>query len=175
MASAREHSADEQPGAPAGAGFDSLPPRRDHGDYLTRLIVKTGDKVVILKTAEIDAIESAGNYVAVQSGKISADQPQRDCKPGSSQGTTADVQRRAHDGAEQREAIRDDSGPERSRTGAEVLVKSASAAAARPVERHHVRLTAPLFPGILFSLSSSSRSSSSSSSKPKSADRGRVR
>ena len=69
MASAREHSADEQPGAPAGAGFDSLPPRRDHGDYLTRLIVKTGDKVVILKTAEIDAIESAGNYVAVQSGK----------------------------------------------------------------------------------------------------------
>ena len=69
MASAREHSADEQPDAPAGAGLDSLPPRRDHGDYLTRLIVKTGDKVVILKTAEIDAIESAGNNVAVQSGK----------------------------------------------------------------------------------------------------------
>ena len=39
--------------------------------YLTRLVVKTGDRIVIIKTASIDCIESAGNYVAVQSGKES--------------------------------------------------------------------------------------------------------
>ncbi|MBP9899935.1 MAG: response regulator [Verrucomicrobia bacterium] len=37
--------------------------------YLTRLSIKTTDKIVFLKTEQIDCIESAGNYVAVQSGK----------------------------------------------------------------------------------------------------------
>lgn len=41
------------------------------GPYLSHLTVRTGDKILILKTAEIDAIESAGNYVAVQFGKES--------------------------------------------------------------------------------------------------------
>jgi two-component system LytT family response regulator len=39
--------------------------------YLTRLTIKTNDKVVVVKTAEIDSIESAGNYVAVNVGKES--------------------------------------------------------------------------------------------------------
>jgi two-component system LytT family response regulator len=37
--------------------------------YVTRLTVKTGAKVAVIKTAEIDSIESAGNYVAVHTGK----------------------------------------------------------------------------------------------------------
>lgn len=37
--------------------------------YLTRLSIKSPDKIVFLKTEQIDCIESAGNYVAVQSGK----------------------------------------------------------------------------------------------------------
>ncbi|HET7873383.1 MAG TPA: LytTR family DNA-binding domain-containing protein [Terriglobales bacterium] len=37
--------------------------------YLTRLTIKGDDKVSIIKTAEIDSIESAGNYVSVNVGK----------------------------------------------------------------------------------------------------------
>ena len=35
---------------------------------LTRLTVKTGDKVVVVPTKDIDSIEAAGNYVAVRVG-----------------------------------------------------------------------------------------------------------
>lgn len=38
---------------------------------LTRLTIKSNDKVVVVKTADIDSIESAGNYVAVNVGKES--------------------------------------------------------------------------------------------------------
>src|SRR5258706_182428 len=37
--------------------------------YLTHLAVKKADRIVILRIAEIEAIESAGNYVVVQAGK----------------------------------------------------------------------------------------------------------
>jgi len=40
-----------------------------NGGYLTRLSVKTPERIVFLKTEQIDCIESAGNYVAVQVGK----------------------------------------------------------------------------------------------------------
>jgi DNA-binding LytR/AlgR family response regulator len=53
------------------AAIDRLDQRPSRSPCLTRLTVNTGDKVVIIKTAEIDAIESAGNYVAVQAGKES--------------------------------------------------------------------------------------------------------
>ena len=39
--------------------------------FLTRLTIKSNDKVVVVKTADIDSIESAGNYVAVNVGKES--------------------------------------------------------------------------------------------------------
>ena len=39
--------------------------------YLTHLTVRKGDRIVILKVREIEAIESAGNYVVVQAGKDS--------------------------------------------------------------------------------------------------------
>ena len=39
--------------------------------FLTRLTIKTNDRVVVVKTVNIDSIESAGNYVAVNVGKES--------------------------------------------------------------------------------------------------------
>lgn len=38
---------------------------------LTRLTIKSNDRVVVVKTVDIDSIESAGNYVAVNVGKES--------------------------------------------------------------------------------------------------------
>ena len=45
----------------------AAPPPAAH--YLSRITVKTGEKVLVVKTADIDSIESAGNYVAVNIGK----------------------------------------------------------------------------------------------------------
>ena len=71
MQHAREHPAIKHRRTEARSDLDALRQRRDRSHYLTRLVVKTGDKVVILKTGDIEAIESAGNYVAVQLGKES--------------------------------------------------------------------------------------------------------
>ncbi len=71
MQQAREHPAKKHGDTAARSDLDALRQRRARSHYLTRLVVKTGDKVVILKTGDIDAIESAGNYVAVQFGKES--------------------------------------------------------------------------------------------------------
>src|SRR5438445_4838767 len=68
MEDAREYPAKKHGGASARSDLDALRQRRARSLYLTRLTVKTGDRVVILKTGDIDAIESAGNYVAVQFG-----------------------------------------------------------------------------------------------------------
>src|SRR5207302_6483703 len=71
MRQAREHPAKKHGGASARSDLDALRQRGAGSHYLTRLTVKTGDRVVILNTGDIDAIESAGNYVAVQFGKES--------------------------------------------------------------------------------------------------------
>ena len=71
MQQVREHPAKKHVGTSARSDLDALRQRRARSHYLTRLIVKTGGKVVILKTGDIEAIESAGNYVAVQFGKES--------------------------------------------------------------------------------------------------------
>ena len=39
--------------------------------YLTRLTIRADDKVAVIKTADIDSIESAGNYVSVNVGRQS--------------------------------------------------------------------------------------------------------
>ncbi len=39
--------------------------------YLQRLVVKTGERVLLLNTAEVDWLEAAGNYVCVHAGKQS--------------------------------------------------------------------------------------------------------
>ena len=39
--------------------------------YLTRLTIKTDDRLVVLRTEDVDSIEAAGNYVSVHAGKES--------------------------------------------------------------------------------------------------------
>jgi two-component system LytT family response regulator len=77
VARAQEHLANRQASAAARGLLNLLatsqnsPARPDNKAYLTRLTIKTEDKVVVIKVADIDSIESAGNYVAVNAGKES--------------------------------------------------------------------------------------------------------
>ena len=71
MRQAREQPVRKPGVTSARSDLDAFRQRGARSHYLTRLTVKTGDRVVILKTGDIDAIESAGNYVAVQFGKES--------------------------------------------------------------------------------------------------------
>ena len=72
---ARLHLANKQASSAARGLLDLLAARQDSvavrttAPYLTRLTAKTEEKVVVIKTADIDSIESAGNYVAVNAGK----------------------------------------------------------------------------------------------------------
>ena len=77
VARAREHLANRQASHTARGLIDLLAARQGQPatppatQYLNRLTIKTEDKLVVLKTAEVDSIESAGNYVAVNVGKQS--------------------------------------------------------------------------------------------------------
>lgn len=77
VARAHEHLANRQASSAARGLLDLLAARQSSpaapnaAQYLTRLTVKSDDKVVVVKTADIDSIESAGNYVAVNVGKES--------------------------------------------------------------------------------------------------------
>lgn len=67
---ARERlTANLKDGPAVRALLDLLEQRSGETGYLTRLSVKTPDRIVFLKTEQIDCIESAGNYVAVQVGR----------------------------------------------------------------------------------------------------------
>jgi two-component system, LytTR family, response regulator len=46
--------------------LDQVKPEREH---LARIAVRTGDRVVLVKTSQIEYIESAGNYVVLSAGK----------------------------------------------------------------------------------------------------------
>jgi two-component system LytT family response regulator len=77
VARAHEHLANRQASAAArglldllGAGQNSVS-AANRKTYLTRLTVRTDDKVVVIKIGDIDSIESAGNYVAVNVAKES--------------------------------------------------------------------------------------------------------
>jgi len=73
IARAREHLANRQASIAAHGLLDLLAERQSSTpaatQYLTKMTVKTEDKVIVLKTLEIESIESAGNYIAVHSGK----------------------------------------------------------------------------------------------------------
>ncbi len=71
MRQVREPPVRKHGGTSARSDLDAFREGGARSHYLTRLTVKTVDRVVILKTGDIDAIESAGNYVAVQFGKES--------------------------------------------------------------------------------------------------------
>jgi two-component system, LytTR family, response regulator len=74
---AREHLANQKESSAARGLLDLLAARQSSSavpsiaNFLTRLTIKTGDKVVVIKTGDIDSLESAGNYVAVNIGKES--------------------------------------------------------------------------------------------------------
>lgn len=65
---AREHLSQRQVGG-AARGLLELLAERSAGQRLTRLAVKTDDKVTFVAINDIDSIESAGNYVVVHVGK----------------------------------------------------------------------------------------------------------
>jgi two-component system, LytTR family, response regulator len=77
VARAREHIENRQASSAARGLLDLLAARqapttgRTAAQYLTRLTVKGDEKVVVIKTADIDSSESAGNYVAINDGKES--------------------------------------------------------------------------------------------------------
>src|SRR5437899_4359318 len=75
VARAQEHLATKQASSAARGLLDLLASRQTSPtasvQYLTRLTIKNTDKVVVIKTAEIDSVESAGNYVSVNVGKVS--------------------------------------------------------------------------------------------------------
>lgn len=77
VARAREHLASQQASTAARGLLDLLAARPNPvvaptaAHYLTRFTIKADDKVMVLKTADVDSIESAGNYVAVNVGKES--------------------------------------------------------------------------------------------------------
>jgi two-component system, LytTR family, response regulator len=77
VARAHEHIANQQASSAARGLLDLLAARQSSpfaptaAQCLTRLTIKNDDKVVVIKTTDIDSIESAGNYVAVNAGKES--------------------------------------------------------------------------------------------------------
>jgi two-component system LytT family response regulator len=75
VARAREHLDNKQASATVHgllallAEKQSSNPPSQKPKYLSRLTIKNEDKVIIVKTGDIDFIESAGNYVALHSGR----------------------------------------------------------------------------------------------------------
>jgi len=75
VARVREHLRTQHTSLAARGLLELLASRKDSAvpqtQYLTRLPIKNDDKVAVIKTADIDSIESAGNYVSVNVGKES--------------------------------------------------------------------------------------------------------
>src|SRR5579859_3262545 len=74
VARAHQHLVNREAGAAARGLLDLLAARQSPGaatvgQYLTRLTIKNDGRLVVIKTADIDSIESAGNYVSVNVGK----------------------------------------------------------------------------------------------------------
>lgn len=66
---ARELIANKQAGAAARGLLELLSERPTATNYLSRLAVKTPDRVIFVNVEEIDAIEAAGKYAVVHVGK----------------------------------------------------------------------------------------------------------
>ncbi|MFY7816873.1 MAG: LytR/AlgR family response regulator transcription factor [Akkermansiaceae bacterium] len=77
VARARMHMKNQEANAAARgllgllAAQQSSQPGRMPESFLTRLTIKSHDRVVVVKILDVDSIESAGNYVAVNVGKES--------------------------------------------------------------------------------------------------------
>lgn len=68
---AREQLANQQAGAVSQRLLELLGERKPEAAHLTRLAVRVNDRVIFVKTDEIDWIEAAGNYLVVHAGKES--------------------------------------------------------------------------------------------------------
>jgi two-component system LytT family response regulator len=66
---ARELIANKQAGAAARGLLELLSERPTATNHLSRLAIKTPDRVVFVNVEEIDAIEAAGKYAVVHVGK----------------------------------------------------------------------------------------------------------
>jgi two-component system, LytTR family, response regulator len=73
LSRAREHLANRQASSAARGLLEILAARKSEAPprYLTRITVRNDDRVIVIKTVDVDSIESAGNYVAVNVGKES--------------------------------------------------------------------------------------------------------
>jgi len=76
VARAHEHLVNREASAAARGLLDLLAARQISAtptavQYLTRLTIKNDGKLAVIRTAEVDSIESAGNYVSVNTGKAS--------------------------------------------------------------------------------------------------------
>lgn len=69
LAHARQHLATRHAGTAAQGLLEFLGRKIELTQYLSRLSVKVGDRMMFLKVGEIDAFESAGKYIVVHSGK----------------------------------------------------------------------------------------------------------
>jgi two-component system LytT family response regulator len=68
---AREQIENKQAGAASQRLLEMLSSRQPEKGRLTRLVVKENDRVLFVRTEQIDYIESAGNYLVVHVGKQS--------------------------------------------------------------------------------------------------------
>jgi two-component system LytT family response regulator len=66
---ARELIVNKQAGTAARGLLELLGERQAAPSHLSRLAIKTADKVIFVNVDEIDAIEAAGKYAVVQAGK----------------------------------------------------------------------------------------------------------
>jgi two-component system, LytTR family, response regulator len=66
---ARETLANQQAGAVSKNLLALLEQARPEPERLTRIPVRVGERVIFVKTAQIEYIESAGNYVVLHAGK----------------------------------------------------------------------------------------------------------
>jgi two-component system LytT family response regulator len=71
VARAREHLENRQASSAARGLLEMLAARQTAAPprYLTRITIRNDARVIVIKTADIDFLESAGNYVAVNVGK----------------------------------------------------------------------------------------------------------
>lgn len=66
---AREHLANQQAGSVSRNLAALLGQSRPERKFISRIAVKSGERTVFVKTAQIDYLESAGNYVVLHVGK----------------------------------------------------------------------------------------------------------
>lgn len=66
---ARQTLANQQAGAASQNLLALLGQAKPHREYLTRIPVRTGDRLLFIKAEQVDYLEAAGNYIVLHAGK----------------------------------------------------------------------------------------------------------